>query len=161
MLITLGALMLVVTGGEAMYADLGHFGATPIRLGWFSIAFPALVLNYLGQGAVMLDHPPAHNGELFYNMVPEVLLYPMVGLATLATVIASQGLISGSFSLASQAVALGLFPRLRVVHTHDAHEGQIYIPFVNWALFVGCVALVLGFRSTDSLAALMGSPFRG
>ncbi|MGA9548603.1 MAG: KUP/HAK/KT family potassium transporter [Rhodomicrobium sp.] len=160
-LITVGALMLVVTGGEAMYADLGHFGARPIRMGWFTIAFPALILNYLGQGALMLEHPPAHAGELFYNMAPRELLYPMVLLATLATVIASQGLISGSFSLASQAVALGLFPRLRIVHTHDAHEGQIYIPFVNWALFAGCAALVIGFRSTESLAALYGLAVSG
>ena len=114
-LITLGALMLVVTGGEAMYADLGHFGALPIRVGWFAIAFPALLLNYLGQGALMLEHPPAHNGELFYSMAPREFLYPVVALATLATVIAAQGLISASFSLASQAVALGLFPRLRII----------------------------------------------
>jgi len=160
-LVTVGALMLVVTGGEAMYADLGHFGARPIRMGWFAIAFPALILNYLGQGALMLEHPPAHDGELFYNMAPRELLYPMVLLATLATVIASQGLISGSFSLAYQAVALGLFPRLRIVHTHDAHEGQIYIPFVNWALFAGCAALVIGFRSTESLAALYGLAVSG
>jgi KUP system potassium uptake protein len=160
-LITVGALMLVVTGGEAMYADLGHFGARPIRLGWFAIAFPALLLNYLGQGALMLEHPPLHDGELFYSMVPREFLIPLVVLATLATVIASQGLISGSFSLAAQAVALGLFPRLRIVHTHDAHEGQIYIPFVNWALFAGCAALVLGFRSTESLAALYGLAVSG
>ena len=145
-LITLGALMLVITGSEAMYADLGHFGALPIRVGWFAIAFPALILNYLGQGALMLEHPPAHNGELFYSMAPREFLYPVVALATLATVIASQGLISGSFSLASQAVALGLFPRLRIIHTHDGHKGQIYIPFVNWTLFAGCTALVLGFH---------------
>jgi KUP system potassium uptake protein len=160
-LITVGALMLVVTGGEAMYADLGHFGARPIRLGWFAIAFPALLLNYLGQGALMLEHSPAHAGELFYSMVPREFLIPLVVLATLSTVIASQGLISGSFSLASQAVALGLFPRLRIVHTHDAHEGQIYIPFVNWALFAGCAALVLGFRSTEALAALYGLAVSG
>ena len=160
-LITIGALMLVVTGGEAMYADLGHFGARPIRIGWFTIAFPALMLNYLGQGALMLEHPPAHDGELFYNMVPREFLYPMVALATLATVVASQGLISGSFSLASQAIALGLFPRLRIVHTHDAHEGQIYIPFVNWALFTGCAALVLSFGTTESLAALYGLAVSG
>ena len=156
-LVTLGALMLVVTGGEAMYADLGHFGARPIRVGWFAIAFPALILNYLGQGALMLEHPPAHDGELFYSMAPREFLYPVVALATLATVIAAQGLISGSFSLASQAVALGLFPRLRIIHTHDGHKGQIYIPFVNWALFAGCTALVLGFRSTEGLAALYAS----
>ncbi len=131
-LLTLGALMLVVTGGEAMYADLGHFGARPIRTAWFAIVFPALILNYLGQGALMLGNPPAQGEQLFYNMVPQTLLYPMVGLATLATVIASQALISGAFSLAAQAIALGLLPRLRVVHTHDAHEGQIYIRFFNW-----------------------------
>jgi KUP system potassium uptake protein len=160
-LITIGALMLVVTGGEAMYADLGHFGARPIRLGWFAIAFPALMLNYLGQGALMLEHPPAHSGELFYSMAPRELLYPLVALATVATVVASQGLISGSFSLTSQAIALGLFPRLRIVHTHHGHEGQIYIPFVNWALFTGCAALVLGFRSTEALAALYGLAVSG
>src|SRR5271166_5368174 len=104
-LLTLGALMLVVTGGEAMYADLGHFGRRPIRLGWFAVAFPALMLNYLGQGALMLGRPPAEGGQLFYSMVPQDLLYPMIGLATLATVIASQALISGAFSLASQAIA--------------------------------------------------------
>ena len=117
--------------------------------------FPALLLNYLGQGALMLENPPAEGGGLFYSMVPPGLLYPMVGLAALATVIASQALISAAFSLASQAVALGLFPR-RVVHTHDAHEGQIYMPFVNWALFAGCGALVLGFRSADALASAYG-----
>ena len=160
-LITLGALMLVVTGGEAMYADLGHFGALPIRVGWFAIAFPALLLNYLGQGALMLEHPPARNGELFYSMAPREFLYPLVALATVATVIAAQGLISASFSLASQAVALGLFPRLRIIHTHHGHEGQIYLPFVNWTLFAGCTALVLGFRSTEALAALYGLAVSG
>jgi KUP system potassium uptake protein len=160
-LITLGALMLVVSGGEAMYVALGHFGAFPIRVGWFAIAFPALILNYLGQGALMLEHPPAHTGELFYSMAPREFLYPVVALATLATVIASQGLISGSFSLTSQAVALGLFPRLRIIHTHDGHRGQIYIPFVNWTLFAGCTALVLGFRSTEALAALYGLAVSG
>lgn len=160
-LLTLGALMLVVTGGEAMYADLGHFGARPIRIGWFAVVFPALILNYLGQGALMLDAPPAQAGQLFYSMVPQQLLYPMVGLATLATVIASQGLISGAFSLTAQAVALGLLPRLRVVHTHDVHEGQIYIRFVNWALFAGCVALVFIFRSAGALAAAYGLAVSG
>ncbi len=160
-LLTLGALMLVVTGGEAMYADLGHFGAGPIRTGWFAIVFPALIANYLGQGALMLEHPPAEGGQLFYSMVPPGLLYPMVGLATLATVIASQALISGAFSLVSQAIALGLFPRLLVVHTHHAHEGQIYIPFVNWALCAGCVALVLSFRTSGSLAAAYGLAVSG
>ncbi len=160
-LLTIGALMLVVTGGEAMYADLGHFGARPIRIGWFAVVFPALILNYLGQGALLLGHPPAEGSQLFYSMVPHALLYPMVGLATLATVIASQALISGAFSLTSQAIALGLFPRIQIVHTHDAHEGQIYIPFVNWALFAGCVALVFTFRSSDSLAAAYGLAVSG
>ena len=158
---TIGALMLVVTGGEAMYADLGHFGARPIRIGWFAVAFPALALNYLGQGALMLGHPPEHGGQLFFSMVPAIALYPMVALATVATVIASQALISGTFSLASQAIALGLFPRLRVLHTHSSHEGQIYVPFVNWALFIGCVALVLGFRSSEALAAAYGLAVSG
>ncbi len=160
-LLTLGALMLVVTGGEAMYADLGHFGARPIRTGWFAIVFPALLLNYLGQGALMLGAPPAQAEQLFYSMVPQTLLYPMVGLATLSTVIASQALISGAFSLTAQAVALGLLPRTRVVHTHDAHEGQIYIAFVNWALFAGCVALVFIFRSAGALAAAYGLAVSG
>ncbi len=160
-LLTVGALMLVVTGGEAMYADLGHFGARPIRLGWFAVAFPALLLNYLGQGALLLEHPPLQDGELFFSMAPRALIYPMVALATFATVIASQGLISGSFSLASQAMALGLFPRIHILHTHDAHEGQIYVGFVNWTLFAGCVALVLGFRSTEALAALYGLAVAG
>ena len=160
-LLTLGALMLVVTGGEAMYADLGHFGARPIRTGWFAVAFPALILNYLGQGALLLAEPPAEESQLFYSMVPSFLLYPMVALATMATVIASQALISGAFSLTSQAIALGLFPRLHIVHTHDHHEGQIYIPFVNWTLFAGCLALVFGFRSSDSLAAAYGLAVSG
>jgi KUP system potassium uptake protein len=160
-LLTLGALMLVVTGGEAMYADLGHFGARPIRTGWFAVAFPALILNYLGQGALLLGEPPAEESQLFYSMVPSFLLYPMVALATMATVIASQALISGAFSLTSQAIALGLFPRLHIVHTHHHHEGQIYIPFVNWTLFAGCLALVLGFRSSDSLAAAYGLAVSG
>ncbi len=160
-LLTLGALMLVVTGGEAMYADLGHFGAGPIRVGWFAVAFPALTLNYLGQGALMLEQPPAAGGQLFYSMVPHGLLYPMAILATLSTVIAAQGLISGAFSLAAQAIALGLLPRLRVVHTHDAHEGQIYIRFVNWALYAGCVALVFTFHSAAALAAAYGLAVSG
>ena len=160
-LLTLGALMLVVTGGEAMYADLGHFGARPIRMGWFAIVFPALILNYLGQGALLLGQPPAEESQLFYSMVPHALLYPMVGLATVATVIASQALISGAFSLTSQAIGLGLLPRLQVVHTHDDHEGQIYIPFTNWALLAGCIALVLTFRSSNSLAAAYGLAVSG
>ncbi len=142
-LLILSALMLVVTGGEAMYADLGHFGARPIRISWFAVVFPALIANYLGQGAYMLGGAPVADGKLFYSMAPAPLLYPLVLLATVATVIASQALISGAFSLTSQAIGLGLFPRIAIAHTHRAHAGQIYIPFVNWSLFLGCVALVV------------------
>jgi KUP system potassium uptake protein len=160
-LLILGALMLVVTGGEAMYADLGHFGARPIRASWFAVVYPALILNYLGQGAYVLSGAPVVAGKLFYSMVPESLLYPMVLLATVATVIASQALISGAFSLVSQAIRLGLFPRLALLHTHEKHAGQIYVPFVNWALFVGCVLLVLTFRSASALAAAYGLAVSG
>ncbi len=157
----LGAVMLVITGGEAMYADLGHFGATPIRLGWFAVVFPALLLNYLGQGSYLLSGAPVRQGLLFYSMTPEGALYPMVALATAATVIASQSLISGAFSLVSQAIRLGLFPRITLTHTHERHAGQIYAPFVNWALLVGCVALVLGFGSAGALAAAYGLAVSG
>ena len=133
-LVALGALMLVVTGGEAMYADLGHFGAQPIRAGWFGVVYPALLLNYLGQGAYLLSGAPIAGGKLFFNLVPPSLLFPMIALATMATVIASQALISGAFSLASQAVRLGLFPRINLLHTHERHAGQVYVPFVNWSL---------------------------
>jgi KUP system potassium uptake protein len=153
-LLILSALMLVVTGGEAMYADVGHFGARPIQASWFAVVFPALLLNYLGQGAYVLSGAPVEAGKLFYSMVPAPLLFPMVLLATVATVIASQALISGAFSLVSQAVRLGLFPRLVLLHTHERHAGQIYVPFINWALFAGCVLLVLTFRSASALAAV-------
>lgn len=161
MLAILGAVMLVVTGGEAMYADLGHFGAAPIRLGWFAIVFPALLLNYLGQGSYMLSGAPIAEGLLFYSLTPRAVLYPMVALATVATIIASQSLISGAFSLISQAIRLGLFPRIALLHTHAAHAGQIYAPFINWALFCGCVALVLGFGSASALAAAYGLAVSG
>ncbi len=160
-LLILSAMMLVVTGGEAMYADLGHFGARPIRISWFAVVFPALLLNYLGQGAYLLSGAPVEGGKLFYNLAPQPLLVPLVVLATLATVVASQALISAAFSLVSQAVGLGLFPRLTVRHTHQAHSGQIYIPFVNWALYAGCVALVLLFRSSGGLAAAYGLAVAG
>ena len=123
--IILGALMLVVTGGEAMYADVGHFGTQPIRASWFAVVYPALLLNYLGQGAYLLTGASVAGGKLFYSLVPSSLLYPMVLLATVATIIASQALISGAFSLVSQAIRLGLFPRLALLHTHRAHAGQI------------------------------------
>jgi len=160
-LLTLGAVMLCVTGGEAMYADLGHFGARPIRLGWFLLVFPSLVCNYLGQGAFQLTHPVIAGNNLFYGMVPRAALYPMVILATLATIIASQSLISGAFSLMTQAVRLGLFPRLRIVHTHAEHGGQIYIGFINWSLYLGCIILAVTFGSSSRLAAAYGLAVSG
>ena len=160
-LLILGALMLVVTGGEAMYADVGHFGAKPIRISWFSVVFPCLLLNYLGQGAFLLGGAPLAGGNLFYSLVPASMLFPMVLLATAATIIASQALISGAFSLVSQAIRMGLFPRLDILHTHQAHSGQIYVPFINWMLYLGCIALVLGFGSSDNLAAAYGLAVSG
>jgi KUP system potassium uptake protein len=160
-LLILGALMLVITGGEAMYADLGHFGARPIRVGWFAVVFPALLLNYLGQGAHLLGGEPIAAGKLFYSLAPAPLVAPLVILATLATVVASQALISGAFSLTSQAIGLGLFPRFEVKHTHLDQAGQIYIPVVNWGLYLGCVALVIGFGSSSALAAAYGLAVAG
>ncbi|MGO8827689.1 MAG: KUP/HAK/KT family potassium transporter [Steroidobacteraceae bacterium] len=160
-LLVLGALMLVVTGGEAMYADLGHFGMLPIRISWFALVYPALLLNYLGQGAYLLSGAPIVGGKIFYSLVPPELLYPMILLATAATIIASQALISGAFSLASQATGLGLFPRMKEQHTHHAHAGQIYIPFINWALYAGCIALVITFGSSSALGAAYGLAVSG
>ena len=159
--IILGALMLVVTGGEAMYADVGHFGTQPIRASWFAVVYPALLLNYLGQGAYLLTGASVAGGKLFYSLVPSSLLYPMVLLATVATIIASQALISGAFSLVSQAIRLGLFPRLALLHTHRAHAGQIYVPFINWSLFLGCILLVMTFGSSSALAAAYGLAVSG
>jgi KUP system potassium uptake protein len=160
-LLILGALMLVVTGGEAMYADMGHFGARPIRISWFTAVYPALLLNYLGQGAYLLGGAPVAEGNLFFSLVPSEMLYPMVLLATVATIIASQALISGAFTLASQAIRLGLFPRLAIKHTHHAHAGQIYIPFINWSLYVGCILLVVFFGSSSALGAAYGLAVSG
>jgi KUP system potassium uptake protein len=160
-LLVLGALILVVAGGEAMYADLGHFGALPIRTSWFTLVYPALLLNYLGQGAYLLSGVPIAGGKIFYSLVPPGLLYPMILLATAAAVIASQALISGAFSLALQATALGLFPRLQVLHTHHSHAGQIYIPFINWSLYVGCIVLVITFGSSYALGAAYGLAVSG
>jgi KUP system potassium uptake protein len=153
--LALGAVILAVTGAEALYADLGHFGPAPIRLGWYTVVFPALLANYFGQGALLLGDPAAAANP-FYGLVPRWGLLPMVALATTATVIASQALITGAFSLSSQAVQLGYLPRLNVVHTSARHSGQIYIPEVNTALGLACVALVLAFRSSSSLAAAYG-----
>ncbi|MCU0698839.1 MAG: potassium transporter Kup [Myxococcaceae bacterium] len=157
--VILGAVVLCITGGEALYADLGHFGARPIRLAWLSFVFPALLLNYFGQGAYLLSNGWVE--QPFWALVPEVALYPMVGLATAATVIASQALISGSFSLARQAVQLGYLPRVTIVHTSEKNEGQIYVPEVNQALMVACLALVVVFRSSTSLAAAYGIAVTG
>ena len=153
--IILGAVVLCVTGGEALYADMGHFGKKPIRLAWFSTAMPALTLNYFGQGAVLLHNPAAVKNP-FFMMAPDWLTLPLVGLATMATVIASQALISGAFSVTKQVVQLGYLPRLQVLHTSVKDKGQIYLPFVNWGLFGMIVAAVVMFRSSSNLAAAYG-----
>jgi KUP system potassium uptake protein len=152
----LGAVVLAVTGGEALYADLGHFGVRPIRISWLFLVYPALILNYMGQGAFLLSGAPILVHNIFYSLVPPMLLLPMVILATMATVIASQALISGAFSLAAQATALGVSPRFKIVHTSQTQKGQIYVPMINWALYVGCMVLVLIFRSSNNLAAAYG-----
>jgi len=153
--LVLGAVFLVVTGGEALYADIGHFGTAPIRLTWFAIVLPALVLNYFGQGALLLVEPEAAVNP-FYRMAPSWALYPMVALATAAAVIASQAIISGAFSLTMQAIQLGYSPRLKVIYTSARIIGQIYVPVVNWGLMIACIALVLGFRTSSNLAAAYG-----
>ncbi len=153
--LSLGAIFLVACGGEALYADMGHFGRRPIQLGWVTLVLPALVLAYFGQGAMLLQHPE-HIDNPTFRMVPDPLIYPFVALATMATVIASQALISGAFSLTVQAIQLGYSPRMRVIHTAEDQAGQIYLPAVNWALMVACIGLVLGFRSSSNLAAAYG-----
>jgi KUP system potassium uptake protein len=153
--IILGAVVLCVTGAEALYADLGHFGKRPIRLAWFSIVMPALVLNYFGQGALLLGNPAAVKNP-FYLMAPEWAMLPLVGLATLATVIASLALITGAFSVTKQAIQMGYLPRLKIQHTSVRDTGQIYIPFVNWGLFATIVLAVVMFRSSSNLAAAYG-----
>ena len=158
----LGSVVLVITGGEALYADMGHFGKVPIRIAWFSIVLPCIMLSYFGQGANVLEQAPAYVENPFYGLVQGTpLLYPMVILATMAAVVASQALISGVFSIARQAMLLGFSPRVTVVHTSAETEGQIYIPEINWLLMVGCVALVLGFRTSSNLAAAYGIAVTG
>ncbi|ADR37664.1 potassium transporter [Oceanithermus profundus DSM 14977] len=151
----LGSVFLVVTGGEALYADMGHFGRTPIRLTWFFVVLPALLLNYFGQGALLLANPAAVENP-FYLMVPGWATYPMIALATAATIIASQAVISGSFSLTRQAMRLGFLPRMTVVQTSSQEIGQVYIPTINWILMFATVGLVLGFGSSSRLAAAYG-----
>jgi KUP system potassium uptake protein len=158
--LVLGSVVLCVTGGEALYADMGHFGTRPIRVAWYACVFPALLINYFGQGALLLERPEAAANP-FYALVPGPWLYPMVALATIATVVASQALISGAFSLTRQAVQLGYLPRLTIVHTSGETEGQIYIPEVNWVLMVGCLVLVLGFQSSSNLADAYGIAVTG
>src|SRR6478672_10702324 len=154
-LVTLGLVFLAVTGGEALYADLGHFGRKPIQAGWFYLVLPALLINYFGQGALVLSDPGAIENS-FYRMVPEFLLLPLVALATAATVIASQAVITGAYSLTRQAVQLGLLPRFEVRYTSETHAGQIYLPRVNRLLLIGVLLLVLLFRTSSGLASAYG-----
>ncbi len=154
-LLALGSVFLVVTGGEALYADMGHFGRRPILNGWYLVVLPALFLNYLGQGALILDDPSAI-AQPFYRLAPRWALWPVVILATMATVIASQALISGVFSITRQAIQLGYLPRMQVTHTSETEEGQIYVATVNWALMAACIALVVGFQTSTNLAAAYG-----
>ena len=153
--VILGIIFLVVTGGEALYADMGHFGKFPIRLAWFTVALPSLLLNYFGQGALLISHPEYAENP-FYYLAPEWLLIPMVILATCATVIASQAVISGAFSLTFQALQLGYLPRMKVFHTSEQERGQIYIPKINWLLFFATVLLILQFKTSGNLAAAYG-----
>ena len=153
--VALGAVVLCVTGAEALYADLGHFGKQPIRLAWFTVVMPALVINYFGQGAMLLAHPENVRNP-FYEMAPQWALYPLIGLATLATVIASQALITAAFSVTKQAIQLGYLPRLRLLHTSIRETGQIYVPFVNWTLYACIVVAVILFGSSSALASAYG-----
>ena len=153
--LVLGSVFLVATGGEALYADLGHFGEKPIQIDWFSVAAPALVLHYLGQGALLIVRPEAAANP-FYLLAPKWSLYPLVIIATCATIIASQAIISGAFSLTRQAIQLGYLPRMEIVHTSSAEIGQIYMPTVNWALMVATIVLVIGFGSSSNIAGAYG-----
>ncbi len=153
--VILGSVFLAVTGGEALYADMGHFGASPIRISWYSVVFPSLILNYLGQGALLLAHPSKADSP-FFHMAPEWAMLPLVILATAATVIASQALITGTYSLTLSAIQLGYLPRVAILHTSEHSRGQIYVPLINWALLLACVALVLAFKTSSNLAAAYG-----
>ena len=157
-LVVIGGAFLAVTGGEAFYADMGHFGPIPIRIAWFGVALPALTLNYFGQGGLLLAEPnsPEVIDSPFYALAPQWSHYPLVVLATVATVIASQSIISGAYSMTQQAINLGFLPRMNVIHTEGREIGQIYVPFVNWALAAGTLAAVIGFGSSDALAGAFG-----
>ena len=161
--LALGGVVLAITGGEALYADMGHFGKKPIRLAWFSYVSPALVLNYFGQGALLISEPGNQQAlaNPFYSLVPETLLLPMIVLATVATVIASQAVISGAFSMTREAIQLGFSPRMDIVHTSRETQGQIYLPWVNRALLVLICGAVIGFKSSDNLAAAYGIAVTG
>ncbi len=158
--LALGSVVLVVTGSEALYADMGHFGKQAIRTAWVGLALPALLLNYFGQGALILRHPEALENP-FYRLAPEGTIYLLIGLATLATIIASQAVISGAYSITRQAIQLGYLPRMRVVHTSSREIGQVYIPFINTALAIGVAGLVLGLRNSSNLAAAYGIAVTG
>lgn len=158
--LALGAVVLCVTGAEALYADMGQFGRRSVRLAWFTCAIPALYLNYLGQGALVLRSPDSV-GDSFYLLVPSPMLVPMLVLATLATIIASQAVISGAFSMTQQAVRLGYLPRMRILHTSSTEEGQVYVPAVNWTLMAAIIGLVLAFRSSDRLGSAYGIAVTG
>jgi KUP system potassium uptake protein len=153
--LVLGSAVLVVTGGEALYADMGHFGRTPMKIAWWSVALPGLLLNYFGQGALVLGNPGAIE-QPFYQMAPRWALYPLVALATAACVIASQALVSGAYSLTMQAIQLGYSPRMQIDHTSAKERGQIYMPKINWVLMIACIGLVLGFRTSSNLAGAYG-----
>jgi KUP system potassium uptake protein len=158
--VALGGVVLVLTGAEALYADMGHFGPKPIRLAWFGLAFPALALNYMGQGALLLVDPKALENP-FYRLFPEWALYPMVALATAATVIASQAVISGTYSMTKEAIQLGFLPRMRIVYTSAREIGQIYIPYINWLLLAAVTAAVIGFGSSSALGSAYGIAVTG
>ncbi|MGL4239785.1 MAG: KUP/HAK/KT family potassium transporter, partial [Beijerinckiaceae bacterium] len=163
-LIVLGSVFLAVTGAEALYADMGHFGRNPIRAAWLALVFPSLVINYLGQGALILKNPTAmadKNFSPFYALAPDFLLVPFIGLALVATIIASQAVITGAFSLTQQAVQLGLLPRLEIRHTSETQRGQIYLPQINWLLAIGVLLLVLSFKTSSSLANAYGIAVTG
>jgi KUP system potassium uptake protein len=152
---TLGAVVLCVTGAEALYADMGHFGRRPMKLAWFTLVFPCLLLNYFGQGALLLEDPSAKLNP-FYLLSPKWMLYPLIALATAAAVIASQALISGAYSLTMQAIQLGYCPRMEIDHTSQHQRGQIYMPRINWGLMIGCIGLVLSFKTSSNMAAAYG-----